>query len=315
MNGQDRVVVKTNTLQMEVLPGFGGKISSLRAISNGVELLQQPLAPYAARTMEMAFEDGEASGFDECLPSVSGCEISTHAGKVSIPDHGDFWRLPWEYKQQGNKVWLGATGVSVPVRFEKTLHLDDSGLLIEYSVSNPTKAPLEYVWSAHPLFAVGEGDRIVLPQTIRQVTVEASAWNRLGMKGATHPWPLAVLANGSEVDLSIVGAFDDAIGDKLYAPAPAEGWCALERRGANLRIEMKFDPALSPYLGLWLCYGGWPESKSNRQYCVALEPCTAPGDSLTIAVERGWAKKLEPGETYAWWMRIGISEMEQIPSR
>ena len=309
MSGQDRVVVKTDTLQVEALPRFGGKISSLCALPKGVELLQKPLASYADRTMEMAFEDGEASGFDECLPSVSACEIMTAAGKVSVPDHGDFWRLSWKYEQRNSGTWLGATGVSVPVRFEKTLRLEGNELTIEYSVHNPGESPLEYVWSAHPLFAVDEGDRIVLPSSVRQVTVEGSGGNRLGSQGATHLWPKAVLPDGTEADLSVAGALSDEIGDKLYAAAPVEGWCALERRAENLRIEVKFDPALSPYLGLWLCYGGWPEGKNNRQYCVALEPCTAPGDSLATAMEKGWARKLSSGEEHKWWIKITVSDI------
>jgi hypothetical protein len=61
---------------------------------------------------------------------------------------------------------------------------------------------------------------------------------------------------------------------------------------------------LSPFLGLWLCYGGWPECHAQRQHCVAFEPCTAPVDSLATAIAAGWAKTLAPGQCDFWWMRI-----------
>ena len=69
--------LKTDTFSVDVLPALGGKIASMR--KNGVELLQQPLQPYAPRTLWTGFEESDASGFDECLPSVSACEIASTA--------------------------------------------------------------------------------------------------------------------------------------------------------------------------------------------------------------------------------------------
>ena len=57
-----RVILKTDTLSATVLPALGGKIASLQR--NGIELLQQPLRPYAARTLTMGFEESDASGLD-----------------------------------------------------------------------------------------------------------------------------------------------------------------------------------------------------------------------------------------------------------
>ena len=39
------------------------------------------------------------------------------------------------------------------------------------------------------------------------------------------------------------------VGDKLYAPAPGEGWAALERRSRGVRLEVRFDPNVLPWLG------------------------------------------------------------------
>src|SRR5271169_3614351 len=97
-SGVVRLVLKTDTFVVDVLPALGGKIASMR--KNGIELLQQPLLPYGPRTLSTAFESSDASGFDECLPSVSACDINTPSGKVAIPDHGEFWRLPCEIKSQ-----------------------------------------------------------------------------------------------------------------------------------------------------------------------------------------------------------------------
>jgi len=313
-SGVVRLVLKTDTFAVDVLPAFGGKIASMR--KNGIELLQQPLLPYAPRTLTTAFEESDASGFDECLPSVSACDIESPTGKIAVPDHGEFWRLPCEVESQTqHEVHLTSSGTVLPLRFERRLRIESDSphtgadtLRIDYRIENVGQSKLYYAWSAHPLFAIDPGDRILLPASVSQVKVEGSARNRLGSKGAVHSWPTARLATGDTVDLDRAGNVSDDIGDKIYASSPPEGWCAIARAGADarfgLRVQVEFDPALSPFLGLWLCYGGWPEGQANRQYCVALEPCTAPVDSLATAMASGWARRLVPGQCDLWWMRI-----------
>jgi galactose mutarotase-like enzyme len=313
-SGVVRLVLKTDTFAVDVLPALGGKVASMR--KNGIELLQQPLLPYAPRTLTTAFEDSDASGFDECLPSVSACEIETPSGKVDVPDHGEFWRLPCEVQSQTqHEIRLASIGTVLPLSFERRLRIESDSLHagvdtlhIDYKVENVGRTDLHYAWSAHPLFAVDPGDRVVLPPSVSQVMVEGSARNRLGSKGAIHSWPNGRLASGETVALDHVGNVSDDIGDKVYVSAPPEGWCAIARTGIDthggLRVQVEFDPALSPFLGLWICYGGWPEGRTKRQYCVALEPCTAPVDSLASAMESGQARMLAPGQCDLWWMRI-----------
>ena len=308
-----RLVLKTDTFALEVLPALGGKVASMR--KNGIELLQQPLASYAPRTLLTAFEESDASGFDECLPSVSACEIDSPSGRITIPDHGEFWRLPCEIASQTqHEVKLTSNGTVLPLRFERKLRLEpnlaDAGtetLHIDYRIENLGQTDVYYTWSAHPLFAVDPGDRILLPASVIEMTVEGSARDRLGANGRIHPWPLVELTSGDLAELDQVGNVSDNTADKIYTVASPEGWCAIKRTSAGLRIQVEFDPSLSPFLGLWLCYGGWPEGHPKRQYCVALEPCTAPVDSLATAMASGWAKTLAPGQCDLWWMRIVIT--------
>ena len=309
--GLARVALKTDTFSVEVLPALGGKIASMR--KNGIELLQQPLLPYAPRTLSTSFDESDASGFDECLPSVSACDIDGPGGKISIPDHGEFWRLAHEaILPNDTELHLTATGSVLPLRFERKLRLvKDSGrhhpeaLHIEYSLENTGQDEIAWAWSAHPLFAIDPGDCIHLPPEVTTVRVENSAHHRLGATGAVHPWPFVQLASGELTSLDQVGHEADNVGDKLFTSAPAyDGWCAIERKSAGLRVQVEFDPGLTPWLGLWLCYGGWPENRPLRQYCVALEPCTSPADSLSAAMASGHARTLAPGQCDLWWMRI-----------
>ena len=304
------LVLQSENLRVTVLPELGGKIASLRWLPEGVELLQAPLAPYAGRTMSMGFDESDAGGFDECLPSVAACAIKTSGGVVQVPDHGDFWRIPWDAEaEEEDVIRLAATGLSLPLRFEKTLELHGSTLAIRYRVRNVGQYDVEYAWSAHPLFAVDPGDAVDLPESVDHVTVEGSAGNRLGARHSRHAWPRTVDQRKNGIDLSVAGSPGDGVGDKLFAEAPAEGWAALERVGPGLRIEVRFDPQQCPWLGLWLCYGGWPAGNTRRQQCVAIEPCTAPADSLAEAIAGGWARSLAPEESDEWWVRIGVGRL------
>jgi galactose mutarotase-like enzyme len=299
-------LLRSDFLQVETIPELGAKISSMKIMPSGIELLQQPLRPYAERSHTMAFDEGDASGFDECLPTVSGCEYETADGQITVPDHGDFWRIPFSGELAGNTLTLQATGFSLPLEFTKKLTLEKNELVIHYSVRNVSTTPTEFAWSAHPLFQVDADDRVLLPPSSQTVTVEGSGKERLGKGGREYSWPLTRLDDGTTIDLSRCGGIEDEIGDKLYLPAPHEGWCAIDRKRLNARVEVRFNADVTPCLGLWLCYGGWPLEQANRQQCVALEPCTAPVDSLAVAARNGWTKKLAPLAQFEWSISIRV---------
>jgi galactose mutarotase-like enzyme len=301
----EQVVLENNALRVTILPALGGKIASIQILRDREELLQQPLRPYAPRIRYMSFDTSDASGWDECLPSVAACEMQTAAHTVLIPDHGDFWQVEWHtLSQTKTDVTLSADGFSLPLRFSKTLQLLGNRLHVSYELLNRSAEPVEYVWSAHPLFAVEPGDRILLPDSVSEVTVEGSARNRLGKQGSKVAWPKAVLENSNALDLSVAGNVTDRIGDKLFAASPKEGWCAIVRHRLRCRVELRYNAGQLPFLGLWICYGGWPESGVNRQQCVALEPCNAAGDSLAIAAAEGRARRLVPNVEDRWSLEL-----------
>jgi galactose mutarotase-like enzyme len=182
-------------------------------------------------------------------------------------------------------------------------------LQILYSLTNLGAYNVPWSWAAHPLFSAEEGDRILLPESIQTLRVEGSGDNRLGVNADTLAWPVARTAAGAEADLSIAPSPESGFGDKLFTGqlSPSENWATLERKRLGLRLTVKFDPNLTPYLGLWLCYGGWPGGAGKQQVCVALEPTTAPVDSL--AIPGPWSRSLEPGETVTWPMELQIERI------
>jgi galactose mutarotase-like enzyme len=315
---KENVVIRAGDCCVTILPDFGGKIASI--LVGEQELLQCPLAAYEPRTRTMCFDAGDASGWDECLPSVAACHVNTEAGIAKIPDHGDLWRVEWKDREQGignreqEPKTLRGECFSLPLALERTVGLTETaagwGLRLDYTLRNSGSIPVPWSWAAHPLFVAEAGDRIVLPRSIDTLRLEGSGGGRLGKGGDTVSWPVATLANGSQCDLSVAQSPASRIGDKLFAGPlnDAESWCVLERPKAGVRIKFEFDPAATPYLGLWICYGGWPERPGKKQSCVAMEPATAPVDSL--AKTGAWSRILKAGETFSWTMTV---EIESIP--
>ncbi|HTM15678.1 MAG TPA: hypothetical protein VL135_02200 [Terracidiphilus sp.] len=320
----ENVLMAAGECEITVLPQYGGKIASIRIGSQ--ELLQAPLSPITTRTRTMSFDRADASGWDECLPSVAACSVQTAAGVAEVPDHGDLWRVEWgkqgleklgaeDKAQHENALTLSGKCFSLPLEVERTMHLREVErgwrLELSYRVQNVGSYAVPWSWAAHPLFVCEEGDWIVLPESISSVKVEGSGGERLGKGGDKVTWPVAKLAAGGTADLSVVDRRDSGIGDKLFAGplSASENWCALERKSAGLRIRVRFDAAATPYLGLWICYGGWPEGPGPKQVCVAMEPSTAPVDSL--AVKGRWSRELAAGESFSWPMQVEIERIER----
>ncbi len=309
---KENVLISRGDCSVLLQPAFGGKVASIQIRGN--ELLQTPLAPVEPRNRTMTFDAGDASGWDECLPSVADCVVPTASGPAHVPDHGDLWRVAWDVvKTDAASATLRGQCFSLPLTLERTLALSPlaNGTRLEasYKLTNTGAHPAPWSWAAHTLYATQPGDTVELPESIETLRLEGSGGNRLGKGGDTVAWPLARLANGGDTDLRVAQDPSTGIGDKLFAGPlqPAENWAALRRPSAGVRIRVHFDVAENPYLGLWICYGGWPDRPGLKQVCVAIEPSTAPVDSLAIGGP--WSRTLAPGASASWRTTVDLETL------
>jgi galactose mutarotase-like enzyme len=305
-----RIVLRNGAMQVVLLPGSGGRIESLQG--DGVEFLLQRSNRFDSgefngeKISGMRFQDGACSGMDECLPTVA--ESSVGVPGLEVPDHGDFWAIPWSVLEMANScsVTIAADGTSRPLRFTKRFDLQPTFLRLDYAVQNLSSQDVDYLYACHPLFAIEPGDRVVLPTEVIFLRVESSCHERLGVQEESVSWPIALSARG-QVDLSVALHGGADVADMLYTSRLATGRCGIYRSAVSRGIVLHFDPVCLPYLGLWLCYGGWPEDSEHRQVAVALEPTVAPRGSLEDAVRDGIAPTLAPYETRAWSIEFHIA--------
>jgi len=249
---KESVLLQIGDCIVTILPQFGGKVASI--LVKGHELLQTPLVPYGPRTRTMGFNEGDASGWDECLPTVSGCTVQTPNGPASVPDHGDLWRVEWKVVSSGNgSVTLSADGFSLPLNLVRTTTLTQTGkgyrIQSDYKLTNTSDKETPWAWSAHPGYAAEAGDILSLPDSIHALRIEWTRNDRLDKSDGKAAWPIAKLTAGSETDLRISTATHSGVGDKLFAGplTAAENWVALTRPKAGVRLRVSFDATKTPF--------------------------------------------------------------------
>jgi galactose mutarotase-like enzyme len=301
VGGFRRVTLRAGDLEASVLPELGGKIQALRVAGSPRNvLLEPPEHPYRRAFRGAPFEAFDTSGFDECFPTVAACPSPDEPG-VMLPDHGELWTAPWTCDPEGDALQMEAQLESRPWRFSRRLSIHGRVLRLEYEVISLADRPLRYLWSAHPLLAVSRGSRIILPREVGAVELEYSRGQRLGSRGATVPWP----GSGSE-RLDVLQGRDVGRAEKLFTGKLGEGFCALHDADADLSVSFRFDPGTTPYLGIWICQGGWPESRDSGHFTVALEPCSGRPDALAEAALRGECATIGPRESNRWVLEVEL---------
>lgn len=306
----DAFVLENSSLRLTVAPELGGKLASLIRNESGHEYLLQPADPeqtYRPRSFGDKFEDYGPSGFDECLPTVAECLYPEEPFAASqLPDHGDVWCLPSSIETLVEKIKLITSLRSLPLRFTKEIQLRKNAVRIDYEATNLSHSTVAFLWSAHPLLTVEAGAEIILPPEVKEVEVEWSKDERLGKARDRCVWPRATERSGRTVELNRVAPPSTGTADKLFTGPLSEGVCGIFLPSKNESIAFRFDLRLVPYVGLWICQGGWPESRADKQFTVALEPCSGRPDSLVEAIRRNECVALAGSTTLRWWMEIEV---------
>lgn len=272
-------------LNLTLSPDYGARVQTLTDKLTGREwLVTGPDSPQTAE--DAVYGSAEAIGWDECFPTVGVCEHPGWQGRLR--DHGALWGRPWAVDL--------ATDDCIETRFEtdrfrflRRLTATGASILADYVVTNLGAAPLPYLWSQHCLLAARPGDRIIL-----------NGAERLLDAGRPFPWP-----HHPARDLTHVGAPDDGFALKAYSDTPHLASAGIEGPDGGIRLDWDDLPAF----GLWLSYGGWPETNPVQQ--VALEPTTAAADDLTGAEARGQARWLDPNQTHRWSVRMTLTTPEE----
>ena len=297
--GLERVTWSQGNLIVAFLPQLGGKLCTLRRKSRARNVLYEPHdLPYRLPEQDGVFEDHDTSGFDECFPTVDACPDPRMPTR-RLPDHGAVWSRPVTWSVDGEVLSMVS---DLPgARFSRTFRVEGDTLVLGYSVMVEESGPA--LWSAHPLLAVSEGSRIYLPSEVASLYVQWSSDGHLGERGAVCAWP-----GQDATRIDHVAGRSAGRAKKLFTDALRAGWCAIVDGDSGEAVTFRFDPADTPFLGLWICEGGWPRSRAAKHHTVALEPCSGRPDALDEAARRKECWWLDAGIPRTWSLRVGLSD-------
>jgi len=291
-----RIHLRSAEVEIAVAPHRGARISGLLDRRTGRNWLagdaRGPIPADADR-----FGAAAAAGWDECFPNVAA-EASPGDAIRGRPlrDHGDLWGRAWRSVASGEQsLTLAYDGDGY--EFERRLALRGETLEADYRVLNRSARALPFLWAAHPLLALRPGERLELPG-VR--TVEASYLSTApeGARGRALAWPEG--DGCAPFPLDRIQPASAHFAGKFFARPPSAGVARVI--GVNQSLEIEWEGV--DHLGLWLTYGAWPTR--NDIVHVALEPTTAPFDSLAEAIAAGAAKTLAPGAERGWKVRVRL---------
>ena len=306
----DAILMESDLLAITIIPESGAKIQSIYNKSRQKEVLYQSEREEFRKSIYGAkFENGDVSGFDEIFPTIDECFYPTWpwAG-TPVPDHGEVWALPWDYKVEENSIILSVYGVRFPYRIEKKIEfLRDNCLRLSYKAFNLSNFDFDFIWSPHPYFVCEENTRVVLPPSVKEVISTCSLENRLGDYGTIHSWPVTETSNGEKYNIAdVMHPRYAGKCEKFYAVnKPLEGWCALHNTSSGETIGLSYPNDKLPYLGVW-------EGIINDKYITALEPVTGALDRLDVSKLSGKAGVIKARSRYEWFLNLTFETVNEI---
>ncbi len=269
-------VLRSDALEVAVVPELGAKIISLKSLRAQREWLWHPkdkleLFKNSARD---EFSASTLVGIDECLPTIMPC---SWRGR-QLPDHGEVWHAPWAVDAQAWQLGVLKTHIKLehsPFVFERVLRLEEDQLQFHYKLSNAAEVEEYFIWAMHPLLRLRKGDALELPKSTR------------------------ALFNGEAWIDDVTSAIPQDACCKAFARPVLEGWAAVKNNVDGGRLQFNWDPSANNTLGLWLTRGGW-----HGHHHFAIEPANADHDSLAVAAGLQRCGIVGGGCSVAWDLSI-----------
>lgn len=294
------VLSRPNGLSLTLIPAHGGRIAQITD-ARGNNWLADTGAAELPADAPVEFSGGTRGGWDECLPSVSDCTDPNRPG-IEIADHGDFWATPWAVDDLDEHcVSLVSEVPGHPLQVRKTVALpaEYESMYVEIEIRNRTDLPYRYLYSAHPLWAFEHDISIDLPGAGRMRTAFGPGW----LEPVRGKWPLLPSPDSAPQDMSQIARHGDRSNYKVFVRWSGRAQYRVKALDSALRLRQ--SPEVNPWLGLCVNRGAYPHAAAAEHW-IALEPTTAPTDSLAVAVQSGSAQKLGAAGTVRWSTQIQI---------
>ncbi len=309
------ITLENDKLNLKLIPDLGGKITEINLMESGTQFLK--LSDISLENVPLPefgdlFLPPYAFGFEECFPNVSSSGIPLKDSFINLPDHGELWSRPWKYEfADKNKIRLYIEGNLLSYTFSKKVQIVENTIKIEYELKNLEDVTFHYIWSAHPLLSIQQGDKLILPSEVSRVMLNWSSDTSLGRAGDYLSWP-NLFGKVENKNFNTVASESLGFSAKLFTEKLKTGKAGILKKETGESLIFSFNVDETPYLGIWICYGGWPADSIEEEYTLALEPCSSRPDDLSKAIDRNESSKIGPGATKKWSMNITLKPGKKL---
>jgi galactose mutarotase-like enzyme len=287
-----KVTLENERLRVELLPDFGGRIWSFVDKSTGrdwlwhndaVELRSVPLGT--------EYDPNWSGGWEEVFPNDADGEFRGER----LPDHGEWWSLPWTIVEDDpphRTCRLTLDGPVSHARCEKVVTLDAGrpSLRVRYTITNRRAEPFWFLLKLHAPIAITPRHRLRLPGG-RVLQVDRAFSSILAGAGP-YDWPRVPSKEGGIWDLELLPPAGSRQQEFVYVVDLPAGWCGVADIDTGTQFTLSYSRNVFPYVWLFMAFGGWHDC-----YTVVLEPCTNLPKDLNEAFHRGTCASLDAGAT------------------
>lgn len=308
--GWDVVRLESSDLRVDVVPGKGGDITSIRWRANDVELLWQ--SPWGLRQRGAAHVPGDSEatlmdaypgGWQTVFPNA-GDSVVEHGVQWGM--HGEAWLAPYDWEPEGTSaLTLRTRLVRSPFELFRRIRLDGHRLIVSETARNCGGVPVEAAWGHHVAFgAPFLGTSCRLDTDARTIAVDDERDTPAGDLeiGARGEWPYVAGRSGEPVDLREVPDPDRPtarLGYLMDFGEQAKVTLTNVRLGLSARLQ--WDANVMPYSWLWYemhATPGFPWYKGV--YVLGIEPHSSyPGQGLAaIRRKTGTQVEFQPGQSH-----------------
>ena len=313
VSGWEARRLTTEQLEVTVIPGKGGDVTSIRDLASGVELLWTPrwgLRPPTALPLpgvpEALALDRSGGGWNTMFPNA-GRACVEHG--VDWGFHGETWLAPFEAEAVPGGVRMTTALARSPFLVAKDVTVEGNRVTVTESVTHVGARPIDVLWCQHPAF----GEPLIGPDTTVEITgcsVHPDMPDDVLAAGAPPRWPDHTEVDGAHHDLSrldadrsgvarlaFLGSFDD---EQVRA--------AIRNPRLGLGVELEWSRSDFPFAWYWYEAGGRQDYPwYGAAHSLALEPASGYPSGVHRARDiTGTATSIEPGQTVTKTVNLAV---------
>lgn len=289
--GYQAILMENKKIRVVILPKLGGKLVSFYLKEKDFELLfQNKESTYRQPNLKSNFVDFDASGFDDCFPTINPSIAKYNGKEVYYPDHGEIWTASFNLLEISEDISLSYRSKILPYLYFKRISIENNYLHLHYSIENQGNEAFECIWAMHCLINCHQDIKLIFPAGITRI-INVLDSKYLGEKGTIHTFPVTIDQYGQEYRLDRISPPEMNKCEKYYALDEIKnGVCGVYYPIEDVLFQIHYNSSVLPYLGFWVTEGGF-----RGDYNCAFEPTNSFYDSLDIARKEKKLFKLMPG--------------------